>query len=115
MAAMKLRSGKLEVTSARGIERGMTLQIDTGENAEYAQVRATRGTTLKVGRVYWWHRVLWWLRGRPAAIVRALRRGLCAAVGHRVSRKDTGLCHCWCRWRWEDGTFWDGEDEDGCE
>jgi hypothetical protein len=108
---MKLRSGKIEVTSAAGIERGITLQIDTGENAELTQVRAVRGTTVKVGPVYWRHRAWWWLLGRPAAIGRWLRRGLCAAAGHRVTRVDSGLCRCWCRRRWEDGTFWDDEDE----
>lgn len=111
---MRRRSGKLEVTSALGVQRGVWLQIGDGESSELTQVIASRGTTLKVGRVRWYHRVLWWLRTLPAVIGRLLRHGLCAAAGHRLNRENYGLRHCWCRRRWEDGADWD-DDEDGCE
>jgi hypothetical protein len=112
---VRRRSGKLEVTSALGVQRGVWLQIGDGEDIDMVQVLASRGTTLKVGRVRWYHRVLWWLRALPAVIGAWLRRGLCAAAGHRVTREaEIGLRHCWCRIRWEDGADWD-DDEDGCE
>jgi hypothetical protein len=115
MAAMKRRSGKIEVSSPPGFPRGAWLQIDTGENAEQVQVLAVHGTTVKIGRVRWWHRVLWWLLALPAVLGSWLRRRLCAAAGHRVTREAAiGLRHCWCRRCWEDGADWDG-DEDGCE
>lgn len=104
---MNLRSGKIEVTSTLGIDHGMWLQIGTGEEADFVQVRAARGTTVKTGRVYWWHRLLWWLAARPAVIGQSLRRGMCAIAGHRVTRGDFGLRHCWCRRRWEDDADWD--------
>jgi hypothetical protein len=109
---VKLRSGRLEVTSTAGIPRGAWLQIGTGENADYQQVRAVRGTTLKVGPVYWWHRTWWWLLDRPAAIGRSLRRGLCAIGRHRVTREDYGMRHCWCRKRREDEAYPDDGDEE---
>jgi len=77
------------------------------------QVLAVRGTALKTGRVRWWHRLLWRLSALPRAAGWLVRRGLCAAARHRVTRESFGLRHCWCRRRWEDGADWD--DEDGCE
>jgi hypothetical protein len=107
MAAMKLRSGKIEVTSPSGFPRGAWLQIDVGENAEYTQVLGVRGTTVKIGRVRWWRRTLWWLQARPAAIGGWARRQMCAVAGHRVTRESYGTRHCWCRKRREDGADWD--------
>jgi hypothetical protein len=115
MAAMRQRTGRLEVASPAGIPRGAWLQIGDGDESDVVQVLAVRGTTLKVGRVRWWHRLLWRLSALPRAAGWLVRRGLCAAARHRVTRESFGLRHCWCRRRWEDGADWDDEDEDGCE
>ena len=110
---MRLRSGKMEVTSARGMPRGAWLQIGDGENSELTQVIASRGTTLKVGRVRWWHRTLWWLAALPAVAGSWARRQMCALAGHRVTREAAiGLRHCWCRRRWEDGADWDDDESE---
>jgi len=115
MAAMRQRSGKLQVDRAPEVPPGTWLQIGDGENSELVQVLAVRGTTVKVGRVRWYHRAAWWLRALPAVVGSWLRRQMCAAAGHRVTREAViGLRHCWCRSRWEDSADWD-DDEDGCE
>jgi len=106
------RTGKIAVTSAAGVPPGTWLQIGDGDQSEMVQVVSSRGTTLTVGRVRWWHRVRWWLRALPAVFGSWLRRRLCAVAGHRVTREAAiGLRHCWCRRRWEDGESWDEEGE----
>ena len=112
IAAMRRRTGRLEVASEPEVPRGTWLQVGDGENSEMVQVLAAHGTTLKVGCVRWWHRVLWWLLAVPRAVGWWLRRGLCAAARHRVTRESFGLRHCWCRRRWEDGADWDDDEDD---
>jgi hypothetical protein len=50
MAGMRRRTGRLEVSGPAGLARGITLQVDVGDDAEMVQVLGVRGTTAKVGR-----------------------------------------------------------------
>jgi len=83
---MKAWRGKLEIMAPFDAPRGAWLQIGTGEDADFTQVLASKGTTLKVGTVRWYHRAWWKLQELPGVTVRALRRGLCAMARHRVTR-----------------------------
>ena len=84
---------------------------------ELTQVLAARGTTLKVGRVRWWHRAAWWLAAIPAVAASQWRRwwftaadagkaALCRLGGHRLiteGRDGNGGCltlWCWCERRY---------------
>lgn len=105
---MRRRTSKITVTSAAGLTHGVVLAIGSGEDMELARVHWP-----------WWRRFAAWLRATAGPW---LRRRLCGAGGHRITRAAVGLndCeaiglrHCWCRSRWEDGADWD-DDEDGCE
>lgn len=89
---MKLRRNrKIKVSAPLRAPLGAWLQFDVGENAEMTQLLASRGTTIKVGRVRWYHRAWWWLQALPVATGRALRRGLCALRGHPLDGY-----HCKC-------------------
>jgi hypothetical protein len=103
MAAMRRRA-RLEVPSAAGIRRGVTLQVDAGENAEYVGVLGVSGTSLKVGRIRWWHRLLWSVQELPRHARRWGRRAswrlkewLCGLSGHRI--EGNAAC-CWCAAQW---------------
>lgn len=113
MGGMKRRSTKVPVTSSAGIERGLALQVDVGERAELTQVLAVRGNTLKVGRVHWWHRLLWWIQRLPGRVRRLRRRGMCVIRERLCGMRDHRIAavrgDCWCGERWDGQSDWMAE------
>jgi hypothetical protein len=109
------KRGKLEVGSGAGIERGMCLQVDTGDNAELVRVVKVDGGEVTVERLGWLARLLlhlrsYWRRLVRKPLLRAWDRAggvICARRGHPLGSDGW----CWCCERCTRPDFGDDEDD----
>jgi hypothetical protein len=103
---VRRRNGAIEASGAEGIRRGTFLAIGDGEEADVVYVRSVHGTTLRVGRRRWYHRLAAWLlrlwdrvRRLASDVAWSAREFACGLRGHRITPPGED---CWCTKCWID-------------